>query len=67
MRNPEPASVTMAARMYGGMTRAIASTCSTVGGVTSSSGMAGRVMRRHGVEAMTLSSTAAVMARTRTS
>jgi hypothetical protein len=67
MRKPDPASLTTAARMYGGITRAMASTWATVGGVTSSSGMTGRVIRRHGLDAMTLSSTAAVMTRTRMS
>lgn len=50
--------------MYGGITRAMASTWATVGGVTSSSDVGGRVIRRHGLDAMTLSSTAAVRTRT---
>ncbi|GGU43096.1 hypothetical protein GCM10010211_03030 [Streptomyces albospinus] len=55
MRKPDPASTTIAARMYGGMAPAIASTCATVGGMTSSSGVAGSVIRLHGLVAMTLS------------
>lgn len=41
IRKPDPASVTIGARMYGGITRAMASTWATVGGVTSSSGTGG--------------------------
>jgi hypothetical protein len=61
MRKPDPARTTIAARMYGGMTLAIASTCATVGGAISSSDTGGRAIRLQGLAAMTLSSTAAVM------
>lgn len=57
----------IAERMYGDISPSIASTCATVGGVISSSGMGGSVIRLHGLAGMTLSSTAAVMTRTRTS
>lgn len=42
------------------MAEAIASTCATVGGITSSSGIGGSVIGLQGLAAMTLSSTAAV-------
>lgn len=67
MRKPDPARTTIAIRMYGGIAPSIASTCATVSGGNSSSGMDGSVIRLHGVTTMTLPWTAAVMTRTRTS